>query len=65
MLSAKTDELAQVAVASPVELTLHFFVVDPDNVRGNDLHARSLHLEELFFPVLVWVAGEVELTHYG
>lgn len=65
MLSTKANEFAQVPVATPVELPLHLFVMDPDDVGGNHLHSGSLHLEEFFFPILVWVAGEVELAHHG
>jgi hypothetical protein len=65
MPGAQLDKAAEVALAGPVELALHLFMVNPEDVGGDDVDARRLHLEDLVFPLRWRIAREVELAHDG
>ena len=61
---AQRDEVSQIALARPVKLSFHFLVMNPKNVRGDDLHATGFHLQDLFLPILLRKAREMKLAHH-
>jgi len=63
VLGAELDEVAKVAAAAPVEVAFDLFVVDPDDVGGDDVDAGGLHLEDLVLPLRLGEPGEVEFAH--
>ena len=64
-LAAEFDKAAQIAVAGPVKLAFDLFVVNPENVSGDDVDSGGLHLEDFFLPFGLGNAGEVKLAHDG
>ena len=58
------NKTAQIALARPVELTFNFFVMNPKNVGGHDVHAAGLHLEQFFAPLIFGAARVVKLAHH-
>ena len=65
VFGAELDEVAEVFVAGPVPLAFDLFVVDPDEVGGDDLDAGGLHLEDFGFPLGFGDAGVVDFAHDG
>ena len=63
MLGAELDEAAQVLLSRPIPLAFDLFVVDPDDVSGDDLNAGGLHLEDLVLPLGFGHARVVNLAH--
>jgi hypothetical protein len=64
VLCAELHEPPQVLLAGPVPLVFDLFVVDPDDVGRDDLHACRLHLEDLGLPLAFGDAGVVHLAHH-
>ena len=62
-LAAEFNEMAQVALTGPVELTLDFLVVDPEDVGGDDVNATGFHFEEFFAPLVFGITRVMELAH--
>ena len=65
VFGAEFDEVAEIFLSGPVPLAFDFFVVDPDEVGGDDLDAGGFHLEDLGFPLGFGDAGVVHLAHDG
>ena len=64
VLRAKLNEMPEIAAAAPIELALDFFVVNPKNIRGDDLDPTGFHLQKFVFPFRFGIAREMKLTHY-
>ena len=62
-LAAEFHEMTQVALTGPIELPFDLFMMNPEDVGGDNVHACSLHLEDLILPVLRGVSREMELPH--
>jgi hypothetical protein len=65
MRPAKLQEVAKIAPSRPIKLAFDFFVVDPEDVRCDNLNSTRLHFQELVFPALLRIPREVKLTHDG
>jgi len=65
MLGAELRKSTKIAVASPVELAFDLFVMNPYNVRRDNVDPRSPHFENLIFPFVGWNSGEMEFAHHG
>ena len=65
VFGAELDEAAEIFVAGPVPLAFDFFVMDPDDVGGDDLDAGGFHLEDFGFPLGFGNAGVVDFAHDG
>ena len=63
VLGTELDELMEVSVAGPVELAFDFFVVDPDDVGGDDGDSAGFHFEDFVFPLGMGEADVVEFAH--
>ena len=65
VLIAKLDKMTKIALSCPVELAFDLFMMNPEDVGGDHLHAAGLHLEQFLLPVLFRIAREVKLSHDG
>src|ERR1035438_323086 len=59
------DKTAQIALAGPIELSLHFLMMNPDHIGGYNLHSTRFHLEDFALPLAFWITRIVEFSHYG
>jgi len=64
VLRAELDEVAEVAAAGPVELAFNLFMVDPEDIGGDDVDAARLHLENFILPLVLGNAGVMDLAHH-
>ena len=56
-------EIPKAPVSCKIEFVLHFLVVNPYNIKGNDIHASRLHFAKFFFPVLLGISAKVHFSH--
>ena len=59
------QELPQIAVSCPVFPSLDLLMVQPEQIRRNDLHPAAFHADEIRLPHLRRHAGEMHLSHHG
>src|SRR5580692_11067282 len=64
ILAAELNKMAQVALSGPVEFSLGLLVVNPENVRRDDLDSSGFDLLNFDFPIRGRVTRVVELSHY-
>ena len=62
---AYLQEFAQVAIAAPVPLAFFLFVVNPEDVGGDDGDAAGSHLLNLAPPFMLGHTAVVYLAHDG
>ncbi len=62
--SAGFQKTPQIPGAGEVPLVLLFFMVNPENIAGNDSDAACPHFEDRFPPLVRMPAGKVELPHH-
>ena len=63
MRAAKFDEVAKIAPSRPIKLALDLFLVNPEDVRGDNLNSARLHFHKLVFPALLRITRKMELAH--
>src|SRR5215469_18974921 len=63
MFAAERYEMAQITLSAPVKLAFNLFMVDPENVRGDDLDSARLHFQDLLLPVARRIARVMEFAH--
>src|ERR1700691_5348770 len=65
MFPAEFYKMPKISLPGQIELAFNLFVMNPENVGGNNLHSARLHFQNFFFPVRFGVTSKVELTHHG
>ena len=64
-MATQLNEMAQTALARPIELAFHFLVMNPEHVGRHDIDASRLHLEQFLAPFALRVTRVMELAHHG
>ena len=64
MPRTEAHKSAQIALARPIELSLHFLMMNPDHIGGHDLHSTCLHLEDFALLLAFWITRVMEFSHY-
>jgi len=58
---AEFYKLPQVFSAGKIKHALLFFMMDPENICGNDVNAAHFHLNDLILPAAVFTTGKFTL----